>query len=79
MIDDAEQIQDENRDASPTDAGDLLGRGIRTDPVLPPMTPTTSGGGPGHDLGTSEQDRQRQAVMDLDRAHGRDPDTGTDF
>lgn len=43
MIDDAEQIRDENRDATPADAGDLIGRGIRTDPTLPPMTPTSNG------------------------------------
>ena len=47
MIDDAEQIRDENRDASPKDAGDLIGRGIRADPTLPPIAPPAGGDGQG--------------------------------
>ncbi|WP_027481101.1 hypothetical protein [Deinococcus pimensis] len=79
MIDDTEQRRDENRDATPDDRGDLLGRGVRMDPNLPPMTPTAGATVTPDALGSSEADEQRQAVMDLDRAHGRDPDTGSDF
>ncbi len=68
MIDDTEQRRDENRDAT-TDRDDLLGRGVRLDPLLPPMT---SAQGAGDAAVPSEESDQRQAVRELDRAHGRD-------
>lgn len=69
MIDDLEQRRDENRDATTADADDLRGRGIRVDPLLPPMTPAQGTGT--SDLPSEESD-QREAVRELDRAHGRD-------
>ncbi len=69
MIDDLEQRRDDNQDATTADADDLRGRGIRFDPLLPPMT---SAQGPGASDLPSEENDQREAVRELDRAHGRD-------